>query len=1165
VATVFLRAAHKTLSILRRTLTCAGVTLIGATHAFAEPLAGPVTRASLVQGDSPELQPDRDLPPFIPRAGRAAALANPGFEDTENGFEPTAWIQFRRGIWERSPSLAHSGDYSVRSSPLFGWFQNWDSPASPHMNVTIGGFAAVEFGGEQASFVLQQFDSGGGFLAAKRGTSPLGLVPGEHTEFWTAHRLVPGTVSLQLFIGGRASNSWVRFDDLKVFREKFHEEGDLVGEDWTFEGGASRLDGMITLPAGSSITQRVAAGQSRELYFIAGDASTASDAELEFVETWLQRDENDPTGEAQQSQEFSAGTTPFLIQFGGSDGVASGLASSAVSNTSDTEVELTDLSRGFIRLEPPVWERGPASPDSDMVLVAAWPGNLSSASIEIIATEGGSVGTLTPTIEGHTASLRWDGDDLPAGSYRAVFHLQDSEGRMIAPETKFSILDAGPEPTRPSAFDGGPFPRVAWVWYIASEDDEAIREGIRAAKEDGFNLGVLHVRPDQMNAAAAIVAEEEFPVFVYTPDFAAIFNDFIAREYFSGSEYTDRLRPLLGDFVGSPWFLGVYAIDEPFGTASYEQLRRCHLAIERAGDLGQSTATLATNVAPEELPTIDSPVFAVDFYPFDVLNPLADREQVLSNIVSMNEYITTARGLERDTWILPQGFESSEGNPYRGVPNSLHRAQLNSALVAGAKGIFVFTHSAITTIEGLRGPQNEPTRKLPPFVEFNTMTARLSGLLSTLSVPTLDDRATAPFALSTASTPDDTRYALVLNADPWADRTLTLTLDQTSFDTIRDHVAEADLPVVENTVSVALAPGGLAILELGESTLTDITPDPAPADPVMTTIPLRVTHEFVVEAPGKVPLQVVGLDMAPDGRSVAASHSAWFRPTTPLVYRLGTDGSVTAEGGAERWPSESWSFLPLGEVAATSFYLGAEIFGAEAVGGAPVATYLGRSGGVLALDAGEGDDFWAAAFQYGTRRLERSGDQLTIAATGLAQAQVHDDVIGGLFGGGAVVLLRDTSINRVLPNLESEDEHTTKSLSRAGNKFTANSFSKVAVPAHQRGAYLVQLAADGTPGDPTLFAEDAYDVTAAAWVTDRILALADGAYGVRFYRISAEGSAKLLGMWSPSEDLTEKFYIWSLAGAAGRLAVGFSDGRVMVLDAGVVSAIGHAETGWVLH
>ena len=28
---------------------------------------------------------------------------------------------------------------------------------------------------------------------------------------------------------------------------------------------------------------------------------------------------------------------------------------------------------------------------------------------------------------------------------------------------------------------------------------------------------------------------------------------------------------------------------------------------------------------------------------------------------------------------------------------------------------------------------------------------------------------------------------------------------------------------------------------------------------------------------------------------------------------------------------------------------------------------------------------------------------------------------------------------------------------------------------------------------------------------------------------------------------------------------GFADGRVLVVDAGIVSAIGHNETGWIIH
>lgn len=1128
-------------------------------------IAAPPTRASITNPDSPHLIESRDLPPFTPRAGRAAALTNPGFEDSENGTDPSAWIQFRRGIWERSPGLAHSGDYSVRSSALFGWFQNWDSPASPNMNVTMAGYASVEFGGEQASLVLQQFNSSGGFIAAKRGTSPLGLTPQAHAEFWTAHRLEPGTSTLQVFLGGRASNSWVRFDDLKVFREKFFEPGDLVGEDWAFANGASRDAGPITLPAGSSITQRVAVGKSREQYFIAGDATTAGDAELQFTESWLQRDENDANGSTLGALELTAGATPFMLQLAPIDGVSSGLASSSIEHTSGAEVALTNLSRGFIRVEPPVWERGPASPDTNMLLIAAWPVGLASASVEILDSGGATAATLTPTIEGDSASLSWDGAGVVPGNYRAVFHLEDGSGRVIAPETKFTILDAGTEPTRPTAFDGGAFPRVAWVWYIASEDNEDIRAGIRAAKEDGFNMGVLHLRPDQMNDAASIIAEEEFPVFVYTPEFAAIFNDFIARGFFSGIEYTDRLRPLLGDFVGSPWFVGVYAFDEPFGTAAYEQLRRCHLAIERAGDLGKSAAVLGIYTTTDEVEQMDSPVVAIDFYPFDVLNSLNDSDQILAYIPDMLDYATTARAMERKLWILPQGFESFEANPYRGVPNSLHSAQLHSMLLAGAKGCFVFSHSPITTIEGLRGPQNEPTRKLPAFVEFNALTARLADLLDSLDVPVLDARATAPFALSTASTPSDEEFAFVLNADTWATRTITLTLDPAPQGTIHDSVSETDLEVKDGTVSVELAAGGLAILALDGASITALSPHAAPPAPQLTTIPLPVTHSFVVQAQGPTTVQVTGLEMSPDGASIAASHSSWFLPTTPLVYRLGANGQVTQEAGYLRWPSETWGFLPSGEVFAASFYFGAEVFSAAAVGNPPIATYLGRSGGVLALDAGADTDLWAAAFQYGIRRLQRAGDQITIAATGLADTQVYDDVIGGFDGGGAAILLRDTSVNRVLPNLESEDNHTTTSVSRAGNRFTMNSRRQVAIPAHQRGAYLMQLAADGAPSEPTLFAEDAYDITAAAWVTNDILALADGVYHVRFYRVSPEGTAKLLGAWSPSDDPTEKFYIWSLAGAAGNLAVGFADGRVLVVDAGIVSAIGHTETGWIIH
>ncbi|MGI8906400.1 MAG: hypothetical protein ACR2IE_07925 [Candidatus Sumerlaeaceae bacterium] len=1123
---------------------------LGVAQPMVRPAAAPVNLRGQVGGKT-MLQPGPASSSAVPRTSTAtSSFRNPGFEQVDAFGNPVDWNIFREAYADNNAAVAHTGSSSVRSSFLFGWSQTVLPPCSPYETFAVAGYARSEFKFEMPYVRCACFNSSGAHLG-DIGDVFTNDAPDEYRLFWTALEPPRGAGSMEVYFGAASAQSWMRYDDITLYTEQIRSGADEPGDPWELINGASELSGDISLPQGASVTQRVASSKRDQTYFVAGRYSAPASASIKITDVWLPPAYWVTTATLEQLLSVSPGTGEFVTEMIRPNTFCYGQSKVGFEATTGS-ITLRDLKRGFARVDPTTFTVGPASPDPALFLTAAIPRKLASAIVEIRDSTGSLLATPPVELLGTAIRAEWKPTSAPAGQSAARFILTCSDGQVIQVERGFevvveTVISEIPPLSRSS------FTRGAWLFFFNNPGTTGIAESFALAQQDGFNYVMALCRTDQLPAVRAAAEQYGMPFIPQTLEVRSLFGEYLGLDYFSKADYVARVRQLLAAVLTSPMYEGVYVVDEPGGTAAQALNRRASLSIAQTADLRLPFAVLPALTDAASLNDLKPPVGMVDPYPFHSGNR-DNSSWVTLEVSTLNSQVHTLAALGRDVWLVPQAFEANDFEYFRGVPNTEHSAQLGVAVVAGAKGVMPFTYS-----DGMRNAALQELPKLAPYRAFNNLMDRIGPLLMELGAPDLDTRAAAPLAVSMAQRAPGDKYVLALNAHDRSTYTLELQFSPAVSGPLDDVVAQRQLPLLPGgAVQLQLGPGDWAVIPCGNRVIDSFTTS-STAVPALSTIPLQITHQFTVQDGAGNPLVPRALDFNDAGDRVAVSVPFSHIPLQPRVYQLNTDGSVTRQVGAARFPAGQ-SFFMGNRLVESTENLGARIYAESAMDDAPVATFIGQSGGVYDL-APAGNSLWAATFGYGIRRLADGSGALSGLEYGLPQSDYYTDVLTIPDSIDAWVGIRNTGVDRVAAGQLSEELHQRAAIQQGHEGMAFNGVDLVAVPRGPKGADLVRVTSGNAPQWIATVARDAIDVAAVTWVYHDTLAVADSVYNVKFYRMYSNGTSSFLGSWRPDE--TSAFLFRCLEGKDGKLAVGLQDGRVFVLNTNV-GILKTAASNWQL-
>jgi len=1086
-------------------------------------------------------------------------LRNPGFEDKDAFGEMEHWWRFREGIRDGGNPPARSGQSSVRASLTHGWAQDLLCPVSPFQSFTIVGWANREFSEERAAIRASFLDSDGNFSKEEFALSPVGSAAGEYGSFWLTLQAPPSAAQLSLFLGGAARESWIRFDDVVLVTEQFAWSGDPTGLPWELGEGALTAGSDIVLPPNSTAAQLVSAGTQGEQYFVWGRYTADAATTFSVSETWLGRSTNENSGSTRTLVSTLAGAGTFQADPGSPLPESTGKAQVEIAAGPGGQLSFQKLRRGFAKVEPSIITAGPASPDLDLVLTAALPRHLTSATIEILNEDGDLVATPPPILHGTSIRAAWTPDGITSGPCTARFHLEAADGELVTVNRPFTIY-LEPDATAAIATYKRPtFTRGAFLLFNFSSNAAYIHQAFQLAQQDGFNFAFVICLGHQFATVRAAAESVGLPFVIYTPPGISALQEYVGRSWFSKAAYLAGMKSLFEAVRESPLFQGPYISDEPGQEKQFELVRRASVSIQQDGTLGTAFAVNRDDASLPYIAAAEAPLGIVYSYPFTNEENSTATDALLDRIPAMSAHVKNFAATGRDCWIFQQGFEASgRDHPYP-VRNSLHTAQLGAALLAGARGITPFTYNAPDDdADSLRRSDLVETRKLSAYRKFNTLIDRIGPLVMSLAVPEVRAGVPFPFAVSTTNAPGGGKYHYVLNADEETTRTLFLSLSA-PVPPPQDVGSETPLPLdVSGRVVVTLVPGGWALFSTGSSNITEIDA----ADVMVaidSTLHLPITHQFAVAIPGGRPLQVLGLDWTSDAQTLAISPGVFsFEVTTPTVYNLGPAGSVSAAIGPLRFAHERAEMVEGDHIAFSTSFLGTRVF-APGDFSTPVSEFVGFTGGASSLTGGIISP-WISMNWWGARRLTNAGGVLTSAESGSAIRGAYTDLFGPFADSSVTVVAHDDGLQNLKPG-QLFPPHSVALLKASTAGGDMNSQRVVALPRNQRGVGLFQLSVNGEPQVLGQIATEALDATGCAWLFDRVLAVGDGSRNVRFYRVVGT-EATLLGTWRP--EVPGPLYIRSVAARGNRLALGLNDGRVIVADISSLEPAPTAAADWHL-
>lgn len=1083
-----------------------------------------------------------------PAPAQPNLLRNPGFEEVDAAGQPVGWAKFREAFIDDEPSLAHTGRGSVRSSFLYGWQQPLAVPADGRQGLAVVGKAAVEFDFQQARVRVPFWDATGAFIRDGQGDSPV-TTGTRFGDFWAPVVVAPGAARAELYLAGRSPQEWVRFDDLRIFLERFAQPGDPFGEPWAESGSAlADAGGTVILPdASGAVTQHVVGIPDGRRYFVTADWRASGEAGIAVEEVSVPRNQLGTTVTRGINVPLRGLTGSLTAHFARWEPSLSPRVAVSLRNSASEAVELTALSRGFTRLSATTVTVGAGSIDTSLTLTAAWPAQLRDATVDITGPSGYAA-RPPMSRDGTTAQASWLDPDAPTGRYNARFELVSTGGRTITLDEEFEVRGAETLPEVPP-LSPRVIANVGWLYLRYDEDDARTRRTLALAKSDGFQSVILHLRADQLDVVRRTCESLRLPFIIQLDDVRAMFAQSVRTGELSEAAFRERLDELLRPVSRSRLYRGVYLVDEPTQPAELAQLGALSRALARPGAPGPGFSVLTDQATTDDLRLASTAVWLVDVYPFASRNPRDNADAVLAEIPRYNTLAKAAANEGRPFWLLPQAFESDEFDFFRAVPVATHSAQLGAAVLAGARGFMPFLYTSVGNVEGMRGPDLTATPKLAAYRDFARILRRISPVLADLSTPELDDRLPRPLAASTATHPRLGRFLFVLNADELAPRTVRIGLDRplrTAYvtDLVSGRRVVADR---RTTLTLTIQPGAWVMLPLGRSAPAAYQMD-VPPPPALGTLNLPVVTQFTAKRPNGTPLALRGAEFDDFGNLLALSL---FRDNTeflpPPVYQVGLGGA--AQFALPPMWSPVRNGFTAGTLCITSANLGLRQYLFPPSLPPILRQFSGYTGGAFDCAATYEDGMWLTMLGYGVRQMRFTGGRYESLATGLSRTDFYMDLHGGLFSGGsATAVVRGTGLANIKQlALDDEFQLRTPIPRTAGSGSDMSSSRVLAIPRLQRGVMLVRLDEFGETIASAELEDGITETVACAWLHNgSILAVTDSIYCVRFYRVSPDLTVRPVGTWRPQD--AGHLLFTGLAGHETRLAVTAFDGRVFVVD-----------------
>ncbi|MDX2177195.1 MAG: hypothetical protein SF028_12080 [Candidatus Sumerlaeia bacterium] len=1107
----------------------------------------------------------RNNPMPKPRFLANPEIVNPGFEALTTAGLPAGWSQFRLAVFDTDPATAFEGSNSIRSQRLHGWYQDLVTPADPFQHAVVRGKAWSEFDFETVRIHFEHYSPLLQFIdwPTFDASVIMRTETGGWGDFWTLHRMPEGSSTAQLFPASRYSRTFVRYDNLELLREGAPP---FDGERWALAGGAALEGGRLELAAGSSATATVVQGRLFERYFTLLRATSADGSEIVATATPLRRSSADADAPRSATATIPGGGVPTqrVLAFDPTPRNVSGLSELRIEALSGA-AEIEALARGFLLVEPSEWTVGSTSPDDDLVVTAALPGLLTTGTLELVDAARGVARPLAAEALGTTLRARLPVAEAPgAGSWTIRARLEGTGFDPFTLEAPVAIVEAPAGTAAPPPFRLGDFPNGAFMWFLATDEPGYITRAIRAAKEDGFDFGMLIVRADQLAEVREAVDAESFPFLLSMDDITRLFSNRLYDDSFSSEWYTSEARALAAPVSGSPHFMGIYAVDEPFGDRAFRRLRRVQLAAAQDPVLKNAFAIHApAYIDAADLSLIDSPVHIVDLYPYDSGIQMPDPDILFDFQDELEGYAAAAAAAGKDLWLTPQAFVSLEQQHIRAVKPSAIRAHLGAGLAAGIKGTLSFTWTSIFGREGIRDFDLERTSVAAPFVEFHKMTDRLGPLLQSLALPTRVAGVPRPLIASRTSDADGS-YAWFVNADGDRSVAVEFTADSDWFAPPRDLVGgRVASGLGGGRWRIELPPGEFALVDFGEGGLLAVESVETDAGAQPCEFDLPVTHTVPVRAPFGSPTWPERIEYDTARRLVAVSALTDLDQIPPRVFELLDGGAVRQFTGPTRYAASQW-FFANGGIVGTSTMTGLRFHSPAEFESAPTAEFYAFTGG--ALDAlADGERWWVTTRELGLRRLSLGPEGFAREAAYLAPEGTFQDVFGPFADGAVLVAVEDFGLDYVPADSLSQEDHERLEIPRlkAWGDIEPGS-RRLAFARRNRGAVVVDLAEDGRPLDYAPLAEELVDASAVAWLAPEVLAVADGVYAVHFYHVPPSGTVRHVGCWEPPPAANGFRYIRALAASDGTLVAGLQDGRALVVDASEVVRAALAPTGWRL-
>lgn len=1088
-----------------------------------EPTANPHGDILGESGQETRFVRDADLLWF----GRAGDFANPGFQSIAAG-EPVGWNKRIAPIL-----LEEEGNRYVRVNASSFYEQRFTQPAADQ-HVTFSYLARGETGFERAGLQSVQWDGTNGQAYTTRAS-----VGTKFTRVFAPIPILPGYTELELRVRGASDREWIDADDALLLDEGLENGGfEVDTEHWVLEGDAAlTTDSLVgsqalKLGVGGRAAQFAAAMFDGQEYFLAGIVRAQDEATtLSTREEWLAADGSPQGSPSSYTVAVATSAGRFLVSLGNRENVAASTV--AFENAGPGNLLIDDLSRGSTTVFPPAYFPHVDSANPMLKLIAVWPRQIDSGTVEIRNGSDALVDSVPLLLDRGVGTAEWSGDGQAAGEYTARFKLANASGTNVIIDRPFTLHDDLAVADN-DAFTTDVVGRGVWLWMLNEQNLTADRASdiIAAAQADGFNLGVIWAWEDQWPAIVEACARREFPFLPANLDVNNALKELPRATGFNRADYIDLVNQKLGVALESPWAFGYYQIDEPFTDLDTQRAAAAH-DIAGAIPAWKRPFMIIWHAAAsaDKWDTIKPIIHMTDIYPWSV--DMYNMDQGLATYSAhVNEQVALARERNREYWAWPQVFSTPEY--WRSPTPEATRALIGITMAHGGTGYVLFAYYQIGGVEGLRTRELNPLPEADIWREENARIEAATDELLSLSNHTEILTGNSNVLATVADHPDGGSVLFLVSMVTRGD--LAATLHFTDSQTELTEITGRDNLIVDGReANFILHPGDWFAWRMPTGSVDGFLS--SISTPAMTFDPTKVFDNTYANSP------VYDIAINPVGNRIAIA-AGW---TTLLVDELGQFVSQPGLQNTQRVEFQDNNLLLMADGARglgvynltfSSFVPGFE-------------RYTGA--GYDIVPAGQ-NTYWMTMSEWGLRRLTRDSSSGEFTSGPIISTGDQAQSIIGSFTDERLTFL---NVDQGIYNATS-DGTVTQDI--AGQRFWRSDLSPsgnhLAVARNRRGFSIYTLDADGAvldSRDEHFGFDHAEDV---AWLNDHLLAVADSDGDIGFFFVEDNLDITLRHMWLL--DPMRPSMIAAIEAHGTDLAIGYRNGRVVVLDLSML------RTGWYL-